>query len=44
MISTLIANGEYVSAKQEILQKLETIKEAKLKEYKKAVAAKMTEK
>jgi len=38
-----VANGDLISAKKEILQKLETIKEAKLKEFKKAVAAKMTE-
>lgn len=38
-----IAKGDLVSAKTAVLQKLETIKEAKLKEFKKAVAAKMTE-
>lgn len=43
MISTLVAKGDLVAAKQAVHQKLETIKEAKLKEFKKAVAAKMTE-
>jgi hypothetical protein len=43
MITSLIANGDLVAAKAAVTQKLETIKEAKLKEYKKAVAAKMTE-
>ena len=43
MISQFIANGDFVAAKAAITQKLETIKEAKLKEFKKAMAAKMTE-
>lgn len=38
-----ISENNLTLAKESLLAKLETIKEAKLKEYKKAIAAKITE-